>query len=65
MKTKNKPKNFTELTKDELITLIYNNSNIGYNSTVGCAVCGSVKADFYYECENCQKLAEEDDEYYG
>lgn len=57
------PKNFTQLTKDELVSLVYNNFNVGYNTTLECACCGHVGAQYYYQCQECQeKEKDRDDE---
>lgn len=47
----------TELSKGELISLVYNNLDIStVDNDVECAVCGeNDKAKFYYICEECNK----------
>lgn len=56
-------KKITELTKEELISLLYNNFSIVnvHEEVCECAACGDTgAAQFFYVCDNCNKLLKDD-----
>ncbi len=53
-------KNFQNLTKDELISLLYNNFNFSViEENLECAGCGlTPDAKYYYICDRCNEIKE-------
>lgn len=56
-------KALSDLSKEELLTFIYNHEpgdiNI-FDKLASCACCGEPDAKYYYECENCQGSGDDD-----
>jgi hypothetical protein len=53
-------KKIYDLTKSELIHLIYNNFNISIDASFDCVTCGGIEADWYYICDECEQGLKDD-----
>jgi hypothetical protein len=50
-------KEMKELSKDELLNLLYNEFNVSTQEQCECAACGKTKfADYYYICDTCNRV---------
>ena len=49
-------KKIKDLTKEELLSLIYTSLDVNDEEYIECACCGDTsKAKYYYICEYCEK----------
>jgi len=57
-------KRLKDLTKEELLTFIYNYPEISvdiYKEAAVCVCCSLEKGEYLYECEKCQEINSRDD----
>ena len=47
--------NLEQLSKTELLSIIYNETNIEVDGDVSCGNCGYAGADYYYICDHCNE----------
>ena len=56
-------KKIADLSRNELLSFVYQNiDNICKNDAISCAICGNFDAEWFYICDDCNVIIEDDND---